>query len=627
MPPASNADPDMTQASRRVLLANPRGFCAGVERAIAAVEQAIETYGAPIYVRRHIVHNQGVVSALEDKGAVFVQELAEIPAGSVAILSAHGVPQQVTTEAQTRQLHMIDATCPLVAKIHSEVIAHNRQGRHVLLIGHDGHPEIIGTTGQLPQGAISVVGNAADVAGLDLPAALPLAYAVQTTFSAQEAGQAISAIHDRFADVRGPRSSDICYATTNRQQAIEAIARQSDCVLIVGDRHSSNANRLVEIANGAGCSSSYLISDSADIPWAKVGDAGVIGLSAGASTPDNAVQDVCDALVRAGFALEETAGKVENVSFRPVAMTPREAVSPTVATAPSGLAAEMARLRDDMDTLLTRELPVRPGAAGRLTDAMRYAVVGGGKRLRAMLTLSVARMLGAADNQALLAAAAIECVHAQSLIHDDLPCMDDDDMRRGKPSVHRQYDEATAVLAGDALLALAFELLARDTAHPDPQARVQLVLGLARVIGFDGLAAGQMMDLFPPENATHADVMACELRKTGCLIRFAVDAGLAFGSPTADERTALQAFGDQLGLAFQIRDDILDQIGDATVMGKRVQKDGDAGRATSVTLFGLSRAEQQLARLGDECRRLIAPLGPKAQILAEIADYAVTRTK
>lgn len=602
---------------RRVLLANPRGFCAGVERAIDAVEQALQTYGAPVYVRRHIVHNQAVVSDLETRGAIFVRELSEIPPHAVAVLSAHGVPLRVGEEARELRIHTIDATCPLVAKVHTEVSAHHAKDRHVLLIGHQGHPEIIGTLGQLPDGAISVVGDADDVAALDLPADLPLAYAVQTTFSVQEAQQVIDAIGTRFADVAGPRSSDICYATTNRQQAVAAIARDADCMLIVGDSHSSNANRLVEIASAAGCSSSYLISDSAGIPWDAIAAAPVIGLSAGASTPDSAVHDVCRALTSAGYVLEETDGKVENVSFKPVPINAR----------PSPLAQDLARLQQDIDRVLTAEIPQRHGAAGRLTDAMRYATVGGGKRLRAMLTVTVATLAGAAREQALIVAAAIECVHAQSLIHDDLPCMDDDATRRGKPTVHRQYDEATAVLAGDALLALAFELLARDGTHADPGVRARLVLGLARVIGFDGLAAGQMMDLFPPDAPTRDTVFRCEQKKTGGLIRFAIEAGLMLGQSTPDQAQALISYGDRLGLAFQIRDDILDRIGDAEVMGKRIGKDAEAGRATAVGLLGLTGAQQQVSDLAAECRALVQGLGPEARILADIADFTVNRVK
>ncbi|MFC4256608.1 4-hydroxy-3-methylbut-2-enyl diphosphate reductase [Altererythrobacter xixiisoli] len=611
----SSAQGSVTQ--RRVLLANPRGFCAGVERAIDAVEQALRKYGAPVYVRRHIVHNQAVVSDLETRGAIFVRELSEIPPHAVAILSAHGVSLAVGEEARELRIHTIDATCPLVAKIHTEVTAHNARNRHVLLIGHRGHPEIIGTLGQLPDGAISVVGDAGDVAALDLPGDLPLAYAVQTTFSVQEAQQVIDAIGARFSDVTGPRSSDICYATTNRQQAVAAIAREADCMLIVGDSHSSNANRLVEIASGAGCSSSYLISDSAGIPWDAISTAPVIGLSAGASTPDSAVHDVCRALTDAGYVLEEAAGKVENVSFKPVPMTAR----------PRPLAQDLARLQHDIDRLLTAAIPQRHGAAGRLTDAMRYATVGGGKRLRAMLTVTAATLAGARREQALVVAAAIECVHAQSLIHDDLPCMDDDALRRGRPTVHRKYDEATAVLAGDALMALAFELLARDDTHDDAAVRARLVLGLSRVIGFDGLAAGQMMDLFPPDAPTRDAVFQCEQKKTGGLIRFAIEAGLMLGNGCAKQAEALLAYGDRLGLAFQIRDDILDHIGDAELMGKRIGKDAKAGRATAVGLLGLDGAQQQVADLAAECHGLLKDLGPEARILADIADFAVTRVK
>lgn len=605
----------------RVLLANPRGFCAGVVRAIEAVEQALARYGAPVYVRRHIVHNHTVVADLQLRGAIFVNELDEIPEGSVTILSAHGVPKSVVREAQQRNLRVVDTTCPLVAKIHAEVIGHYRAGRHILLIGHQGHPEIVGTLGQIPSGAISVIFSLDDLAEIDLPANTLVAYAVQTTFSVQDSKAVIAAIHQRFADVAGPRSSDICYATTNRQNAVEAIARQADCVLIVGDRLSSNANRLVDIAKAAGCSASYLLSNSNDIPWAALQGAKVIGLSAGASTPDRAVRDVSDALTAAGFELRETAGKAEKVTFKPVTLDTSPSPAPS-----DPFIQTMAKLQRDIDMFLEEMLPDRTGAAGRLTEAMRYAVIGGGKRLRAMLTVTVAQLTGVPYSRALRTAAAIECIHAQSLIHDDLPCMDNDDLRRGKPTVHRQFDEATAVLAGDALLALAFEMLADEDTHPDAGIRVRLIAKLARLIGHDGLAAGQMMDLYPPLQPTREDVLACEMKKTGGLIRFAVEAGILLGECGQKERETLISYADKLGLAFQIRDDVLDRVGNPEVVGKKLRKDMEQGRATAVGLLGMKAANRELEALAEGCHKDLADLGRNAQILREIADFAVLRT-
>ena len=280
------------KAPRRVLLANPRGFCAGVDRAIKAVEQAIDTYGAPVYVRRAIVHNRGVVERLEHMGAIFVQELDTIPEGAIAILSAHGSARVVKSDAQHRGLRVIDAICPLVAKVHAEVEAWYRAGRHVLLIGHQGHPEIVGTLGQLPAGAISVISQPQDLDVLDLGRNTAVAFAVQTTFSVRDADDMIGAIRARFDDVAAPRASDICYATSNRQSAIEVIAREADVVLVIGDGMSSNARRLVEVAQGAGCPTAILVQDVTEVPWGIVSQATVIGLTAAASTPESTVRSV-----------------------------------------------------------------------------------------------------------------------------------------------------------------------------------------------------------------------------------------------------------------------------------------------------------------------------------------------
>jgi len=306
---------------RRVLLANPRGFCAGVVRAIEAVERALIEFGAPVYVRRPIVHNRTVIERLEALGAVFVSELADVPKEAIAILSAHGVAPSIWREGRDRRLNLIDATCPLVAKVHGEVATHFRAGRHILLIGHKDHPEVIGTVGQVPSGSISVVSTPQDVARLAMPASRNCAYAVQTTFSVRDAETIVVAIRERFSNVAGPRASNICYATTNRQAAIEQIARESDCVLVVGDATSSNANRLVDVARAAGCPEAALIRDGRDLDWAMIERARTVGLTAAASTPDSSVKDVCDALGQNGFAIVEVGGIRETASFKPVAMT------------------------------------------------------------------------------------------------------------------------------------------------------------------------------------------------------------------------------------------------------------------------------------------------------------------
>lgn len=303
---------------RRVLLATPRGFCAGVVRAIDAVERALATYGPPVYVRRPIVHNQAVIARLERLGAIFVPEVADVPEGAVLIVSAHGVARAVRQSAG--QHRVLDATCPLVSKVHAHVLAQHAAGRHVLLIGHSGHPETVGTIGQVPAGSITLVANEGNLAELDLPARLPVAYAVQTTFSVAEARALIDAIEARFDDVVGPRAGNICYATTNRQSAIEAIAREADYVLVVGDASSSNANRLVEVAAAAGTGPATLIGSQLDLDWVLVEASQTIGMTAAASTPAHIVDSICDALAERGFVISEQTGVEEDVHFKPLVL-------------------------------------------------------------------------------------------------------------------------------------------------------------------------------------------------------------------------------------------------------------------------------------------------------------------
>ena len=605
---------------RRVLLANPRGFCAGVERAIEAVEQALQRHGHPVYVRRAIVHNRAVVERLERQGAIFVQDIHEIPVGAIAILSAHGSARSVKLAAQNRNLRVVDAICPLVAKVHAEVESWYRAGRHVLLIGHLGHPEIVGTLGQVPAGAVSVISRPDDLAALDLAPNTAIAYAVQTTFAMRDAAAVIAAIQSRFRDVAGPRATDICYATTNRQNAIELLAVQCDLVLVVGDTMSSNARRLVEVARAAGCADTLLIADAAALPLEAIARARTIGLTAAASTPEGAVSGICAALEALGFTLIEAAGVAEQVRFKPVSLDALDA-----GTLSGSLEDRLSGLRRDIDATLDGAIGQAKGRDRRLAEAMRYAAIGGGKRFRALLVAAVCELVGGPNALALRVGAAIECVHAQSLVHDDLPCMDDDDLRRGRPTLHRKFDEATAVLAGDALLALGFELLADEATHPDANVRVALVLALARAVGQDGLAGGQMMDLYPPAKPTKGDLFDCESRKTGALIRFAVEAGSMLGTCSSDERARLLRFAENLGLVFQIRDDMLDRIGDAGVVGKAVGKDASAGRKSATTLLGLDGAARQASQLEDACHEALNVFGSKAMPLRDLARFAVSR--
>jgi 4-hydroxy-3-methylbut-2-en-1-yl diphosphate reductase len=287
----------------RVILAAPRGFCAGVERAIAAVEEALARFGAPVYVRRPIVHNRTVMRALEAKGAVFVEELDEVPPGAILLFSAHGVAPAIAEEAARRSLTTYDAVCPLVAKVHREVARHHRNGRHVLLIGHHGHPEVEGTLGQVPPGAVSVVQTMDQLRALDLPRTLPVAYAVQTTYSVEDAAAIIVSMRALFDDVRAPATGDICYATTNRQAALRAIAGEADAIVVVGASFSSNANRLADIAREAGCRSVQLIEDGAGLDWAMLAGAETLGITSAASTPESCVAEILE-LLGARFRLE-----------------------------------------------------------------------------------------------------------------------------------------------------------------------------------------------------------------------------------------------------------------------------------------------------------------------------------
>lgn len=280
----------------QILLAAPRGFCAGVTRAITAVRDALAKHGAPVYVRRPIVHNMEVVRELEAEGAVFVQELDEVPSGSVVMFSAHGVSPAIAADAHTRGLIAHDAVCPLVSKVHREVERHQRAGRAVILVGHQGHPEIEGTIGH-SNGQAFVVESPADVSRLPLDGNTPAAYAIQTTYSVDDAQQIVEALRARFSDLAGPASSDICYATTNRQAAVRAISERADAVIIVGEQFSSNARRLAEVA-AVHCRSVQLIAGPAELDWARLPASGVIGISAAASTPETSVRLVIDALAR-----------------------------------------------------------------------------------------------------------------------------------------------------------------------------------------------------------------------------------------------------------------------------------------------------------------------------------------
>ncbi|HKK86389.1 MAG TPA: 4-hydroxy-3-methylbut-2-enyl diphosphate reductase [Roseovarius sp.] len=306
-----------TKPPLTLYLAAPRGFCAGVDRAIKIVEMALQKWGAPVYVRHEIVHNKYVVDDLREKGAVFVEELEECPDDRPVIFSAHGVPKAVPAEAARREMLFVDATCPLVSKVHIEAERHHENGLQIVMIGHTGHPETVGTMGQLPEGEVLLVETVADVAGLDVRDPEKLAFVTQTTLSVDDTIDIVAALQERFPAIKGPHKEDICYATTNRQEAVKAMAPKADAMLVVGAPNSSNSKRLVEVGAKAGCSYSQLVQRAGDIDWRALEGISSIGITAGASAPEVLVNEVIDAFrVRYEVTIEVVETAQENVEFK-----------------------------------------------------------------------------------------------------------------------------------------------------------------------------------------------------------------------------------------------------------------------------------------------------------------------
>jgi 4-hydroxy-3-methylbut-2-enyl diphosphate reductase len=314
-----------------IRLCGPRGFCAGVDRAIQIVVLALKKYGAPVYVRHEIVHNRYVVEGLQALGAVFVEELDEIPAehhDQPVVFSAHGVPKSVPADAQARNLFYLDATCPLVSKVHKQAMRHQRLGRHVLLIGHAGHPEVIGTMGQLPEGAVTLVETEEEAARIPVPDVDGLGFVTQTTLSVEDTAGIIKALEARFPHIQAPAAESICYATTNRQDAVKKAAPGADLFLVVGAPNSSNSKRLVEVAERAGAKRGLLVQRASEIPWDEIGDISVLGLSAGASAPEIIVDEIIEAFrerfdvsVELAITAEETENFPVNRVLRDVELT------------------------------------------------------------------------------------------------------------------------------------------------------------------------------------------------------------------------------------------------------------------------------------------------------------------
>ncbi|WP_321394298.1 4-hydroxy-3-methylbut-2-enyl diphosphate reductase [Emcibacter sp.] len=314
----------MNKAVINLYIANPRGFCAGVDRAIQIVEMALEKFGAPVYVRHEIVHNKYVVEGLKKRGAIFVDELDEVPDDMPVVFSAHGVPKSVPAEAERRKMMYVDATCPLVSKVHREAERHERTGRDIVMIGHEGHPEVIGTMGQLPEGKIRLVETVEDVAGLEFSNPDNVAYITQTTLSVDDTTDIIAALKEKFPGIQDPKKEDICYATTNRQGAVKAMSEKVDAVLIIGAPNSSNSKRLVEVASRQGCKS-MLIQRAADIDWTWLEAVENVGISAGASAPEVLVEEVIDAFRdRYEVKLDQVMTVEENVVFKVPAILLRD---------------------------------------------------------------------------------------------------------------------------------------------------------------------------------------------------------------------------------------------------------------------------------------------------------------
>ncbi len=300
-----------------ILLAAPRGFCAGVDRAIQIVEEALGKWGPPVYVRHEIVHNQHVVSRLEQMGAVFVEELDECPQDRPVVFSAHGVPKAVPAAAQARDMVFVDATCPLVSKVHVEAERHHKSGREIVLIGHAGHPEVVGTMGQLPDGAMALIETVEDVAAFEPKDPANLAFVTQTTLSVDDTAEIVEALQARFPGISAPHKEDICYATTNRQEAVKVMAERAELFLVIGAETSSNSKRLVEVAKRAGSNDARLVASAENVDWAWFEGVETLGLTAGASAPEDLVQGLIAACrARFDITVEEVTTATESVVFK-----------------------------------------------------------------------------------------------------------------------------------------------------------------------------------------------------------------------------------------------------------------------------------------------------------------------
>jgi (E)-4-hydroxy-3-methyl-but-2-enyl pyrophosphate reductase len=592
---------------KKIILAEPHGFCAGVRRAIEIVERALDIHGAPVYVRKQIVHNEHVVRRLEARGVIFVDSETEVPEGAVCIFSAHGVSPQVRDSAARRRLEVIDATCPLVAKVHQEARRFARDERTLILVGHADHEEIEGTYGEAPERTV-IVANAEEARKLDLPSDTSTAYLTQTTLSVDETVEIVSILRERFPEIIGPGSEDICYASQNRQDAVKAIAKRSDLVLVVGSTNSSNTVRMVEVARAAG-TEAWLLPDAERLDPEWLADVRTVGVSAGASAPEVLVEQVIERLGTLGYTDVET----EVTARETVVFSPPSGLGPPSRGDTGDVGAELlAEAGARVDELLRAECAHWRTVDARAAvpiEAIAELVAAGGKRLRP--TFCVSGYLaagGTADRNAVIAAAAaVELLHASALIHDDI--LDNSPTRRGIPTVHakhtgihaargwtgepRRYGEGVAILAGDLAFSYANRLA---VVLPGPATEIWTLMGTEMLVGQQvdiALAA----DLAPdPDLARWVAV-----GKSG---RYTIQRPLSLGASIAgrpDLQPAFEAYGVAAGEAFQLRDDLLDAFGDSEATGKPSGLDISDNKMTLLVALAAT-TDAKVARLVTEGR-------------------------
>jgi (E)-4-hydroxy-3-methyl-but-2-enyl pyrophosphate reductase len=610
---ATTLDNRRQSGGKKVILAEPRGFCAGVRRAIEIVERALELHGAPVYVRKQIVHNEHVVRELEERGARFVESETEVPDGAVCIFSAHGVSPQVRDSAAERNLNVIDATCPLVAKVHQEARRYARDERTVILVGHADHEEIEGTYGEAPERTV-IVQDAEEARRLDLPPGADVSYLTQTTLSLDDTSEIVSILTERFPGLTGPGTDDVCYASQNRQNSVKSIAARSDLVLVVGSANSSNTVRMVEVAQDAG-TRAYLLPDAGHLDPEWLAGVTTVGLSAGASAPELLVEQVVTRLAELGYADVETeVTAVETVVFRPPLGLEPPPSRGRGAEADDACAELLDRVSARIEELLSAEIAHWGAVDARAAvpvEAVRELVAAGGKRLRPTFCISGYLAAGgtladtAGADAVVAAAAGLELLHAHALIHDDV--LDNSPTRRGEPTVHarhaaahaalgwagepRRYGEGVAILAGDLAFGYAHRLAG---GLPEHARQIWMHLGTEMLVG-------QHLDIALAAEAV-PDVDLARWIAVGKSGRYTIQRPLSLGAALAgrpDLQAAFEAYGLAAGEAFQLRDDLLDAFGDSEATGKPAGLDVSEHKM-NLLLALAATGDPEVARLLDQ---------------------------